>query len=1260
MKKRSIIFYIIVTIPFLIAIGFSTWAIIYEFNIIPNKVESSLQSYFGTEQSKTYTGSELFPDQLVAQDKIPDSKLSYQHSLKGKNNFFEGGPIDKGIYDLKIIVQNDDGVTSTEYTITFTVNPKKLIVNTIEMNYDSNNNKYSEVFSEDNKINTIKFYEENGVSYYLYKGAFQVSAMHNGYYYYGDVSEIKNYDIDSLCTPLNDDIIVGSSYLLNLKITDDNYLVKDYITNEYTLYPQVLFKYKTVYATIGDKSNVLCTIEDAIMNSNSKSDIKLVGIDTNDDSYVETCFSKILSTTSYEINNEKRLWLPYDSSNNEFNRVYENYSTGMYSTLMIPDGIILNFQADSKSKFIIGSVLTQAGSVVRHSVVINHGTINIGSSCTIGAYGYLKGNGLININSGGQIIDVFKIYDWPGADEALALKNGNAFPVKQWSVYNVSCKTRVYKGGTYNSVSYIVVASGLGKLEVEDVYIVGNSDTPNCLFKPSSSADTFDYIEKSAFIPNDNYLVSNQIESISNKVEVNGDYIDASVKVVAKYFLGDYTFQTSTSMAIPLNNYEIALSENSKLTLSAASYIFTSSSCNIHLKSNAKLSVNGDSFLALLNGSSLYLNDYGSELSGTGTFGGKIVSKAAQTVLSIKNYDKFTDDNNPAILKTGAKTFEAQECVSSGNIKVDGQYKTNQSFEDSFLYISEKYGDDYYYVGASEDEYNRYKIIYHTNGGDSLAEDEIPSFDSTYTITNDMLKTAYKKYYYLEDWYIDEACSDGNEFKSIVLSSENSELHVYAKWNLQEYNFNYIVVYQDPNSTDPVYLNTSDVLTNLNGSFTYETLLSGDIDITTTANYDNKTFFGWYLGTNDDNYLINKTFKLTHLDAILNKGHYEEIPLYGVFKDYKEYTLNFIDSKNELDFSPITNIKDGDKVDWYALEYINDSSMNYYCEGWYFNDTFVSNASDYVYFDEKVFSEFADENNVINIYGRFSEKNFELIYNNIHNYYQYDENKIALTDFNNDNNIETIWFLSSKATTDYYRAGTIFTNNSSKATLYGLDYRIVTTSDFNSDKLYTADTKNVFLSYQNLNTFFSSFSFVDMITINNGESTNSSKQYVKNIGFNNCGLVNIIIEGDLTNNFILPDGYLKTNKYNKPGSCGGSTDYYSYYYYGLFNNNVDLESVIIKYNVSLGNYAFSNCNKSFVIVGGENYNQSFYKPFDVANSTNQTTDPYPIANRTINYLRITDEQSNNKIIPFSVFAITCFMFLMFLSLILKKGDKNVS
>ena len=371
MKKSRILTFLLICIPLLVAIGFSSWIIIYEVVFSPTYQENVLSEIYGFSQTTVYNGEEQVPEPLNGE--TIDGTISYQYKLEKNSSYTNGKPINAGVYDVIITVEGND---AGQCQVKFTISPKKIKLSktSIAINYMDCDPWWSSLSS---KIKSeISFLDESNkaVSELVY-GDYYISGIQNGVYYYGD----SGYSISGLTTTTN---IAGSTYLCDVFLHDD--LVNNYL---FTGSNQITIKYKTVYV-----GSTLYTIEDAI--SQGSGTMTLLGSESG---YIETCFSKILSTNSYTIYNSRKLLLPYKSGSGDFLRTYENSLVGVYSALMIPKGITLSLQENSNSSIIVGSIIDQVGTVERHSVIMNNGTINVYKSCQLGAYGYVKGNGLINI-----------------------------------------------------------------------------------------------------------------------------------------------------------------------------------------------------------------------------------------------------------------------------------------------------------------------------------------------------------------------------------------------------------------------------------------------------------------------------------------------------------------------------------------------------------------------------------------------------------------------------------------------------------------------------------------------------------------------------------------------------------------------------------------------------------------------------------------------------------------------------------------------
>ena len=144
MKKKSILSLLFVIFPILVVVGMSTWIIIYEVTFSPTYVASSISEFFGVSQETIYNGEEQVPVQKMG-DPIPVENILYKYKLESEeeDQYISGKPIDAGIYDVIIEVQ-DVG----ECKVKFTIKPKEIKLleqQIVQMDYDSNLRTFNQI-----------------------------------------------------------------------------------------------------------------------------------------------------------------------------------------------------------------------------------------------------------------------------------------------------------------------------------------------------------------------------------------------------------------------------------------------------------------------------------------------------------------------------------------------------------------------------------------------------------------------------------------------------------------------------------------------------------------------------------------------------------------------------------------------------------------------------------------------------------------------------------------------------------------------------------------------------------------------------------------------------------------------------------------------------------------------------------------------------------------------------------------------------------
>lgn len=289
-------------------------------------------------------------------------------------------------------------------------------------------------------------------------------------------------------------IAAGSTYKID-KVTLDN---KNFNLTK----TEVYLKYKT--AKIG---KTCYTIEDALAQSGT---ITLCGDATSDSSYVMTAFSKLSlsagngdkfkdykSDYKYTLSGKKLIATFNDSTKEEDVNSSYKVAGNVFSALVISKGVTITLSSSASmiAAAEVGFDYSICTTLAKnHGVIMNNGNIVVNSGCSVTAYGYIKGNGLIQMNSGATALDALTIYDWPGGDAAADMYK-TVFPTNAYTVHNISCPTKVFSGAIYKARVYLNAVSGTIGLN-ETIVIIGTQNNKG-MFNADSDSSASDYILKS-------------------------------------------------------------------------------------------------------------------------------------------------------------------------------------------------------------------------------------------------------------------------------------------------------------------------------------------------------------------------------------------------------------------------------------------------------------------------------------------------------------------------------------------------------------------------------------------------------------------------------------------------------------------------------------------------------------------------------------------------------------------------------------------
>ena len=724
---------------------------------------------------------------------------------------------------------------------------------------------------------------------------------------------------------------------------------------------EVYLKYKT--AKVGDK---FYTIEDALAQSGT---IALCGDASNDSSYVITAFSKLSlsagngdkfkyykSDYKYTLSGKKLIASFNDSTKEE--DVNSNYDKAgnVFSALVISNGITITMS--SSASIIAAAEIGFSYSICttlakNHGVIMNNGNIVVNSGCSVTAYGYIKGNGLIQMNSGATALDALTIYDWPGGDAAKDMYK-TAFPTNAYTVHNISCPTKVFSGAIYKARVYLNAVGGTIGLN-EPIVIIGTQNNKG-MFNADSDSSASDYIFKSVITNqkdietakdiNSNIALSNQratgtVTTLNHRdnIEIYGKYSDAPTEISKTVLFITIALKTSTSIPLPVGFMDITVRNKSTLTLNSSDYL---------ILPGAKLTVDNGGTLTLGNnvdivalpysaapttGNRRYSQYYTTNTDGNGkkdgklivngtlsgsgySLGGNISTEVVGATLNVAN----ASGSYVTMRHTGKPYYD------SGTINAYGDIMTSQN-----SYAQRNLSAGTYYSTKIDSDYVWYKnsatITYHTNGGTLNGT----SGNTTQNITlpsggyiSSNLPKPTLPYYEFNGWYYDSALTQ--KATAIFASCD-----LYAKWTPIQYTIKYNFPY-----------NECGTLVNGSLSGTEVKTLATPQQQTITVDGTEYTFSGWYLNPDRTGNPI------TEVSAVNADGQ-NFINVYAFYRG-GTYTVNYEEDPEKLLYNNNLTAKKpesqtfdkGMAVSQSELKSLNsyndDTSFMFYFAGWYLSD----------------------------------------------------------------------------------------------------------------------------------------------------------------------------------------------------------------------------------------------------------------------------------------------------------------------------------
>ena len=739
-------------------------------------------------------------------------------------------------------------------------------------------------------------------------------------------------------------IAAGSTYKID-KVTLDN---KNFNLTK----TEVYLKYKT--AKVG---KTCYTIEDALAQSGT---ITLCGNATNDSSYVITAFSKLSlsagngdkfkdynSDYKYTLSGKKLIASFNDSTKEE--DVNSNYDKAgnVFSALVISKGVTITLS--SSASMIAAAEIGFSYSICttlakNHGVIMNNGNIVVNSGCSVTAYGYIKGNGLIQMNSGATALDALTIYDWPGGDAAADMYK-TVFPTNAYTVHNISCPTKVFSGAIYKARVYLNAVGGTIGLN-ETIVIIGTQNNKG-MFNADSDSSASDYILKSVITNqkdietakdiNSNIALSNQratgtVTTLNHRdnIEIYGKYSDAPTEISKTVLFITIALKTSTSIPLPVGFMDITVRNKSTLTLNSSDYL---------ILPGAKLTVDNGGKLTLGNNVDLVALPYASApttgnyrytrfytantdgngkkdgklivngtLSGSGySLGGNISTEQAGATLNIVNAS-----GSYVTMRGGSKPY-----YETGTVNAFGDIMTSQN-----SYAQRNLSTGTYYSKKVNGKFVWYSqtatITFKANGKThSTISRTVGANGYTISAADFPPTPPTKDYYTFDKWYIDEALTTEAVGQTIFISCA-----LYAGWTANTYAITYKYKYNGgeyENVDNSAYNKTT---------YTYE----DSFFLAPAFSKDGYKFYRWY----SDEACTEPITQISKMG--------KNITLYGEFIDagVEVYVVTYVNSNNEVDTPSAENVKSTEAANFKPADLgkitNDDTSKSKYFLGWYIDE----------------------------------------------------------------------------------------------------------------------------------------------------------------------------------------------------------------------------------------------------------------------------------------------------------------------------------
>ena len=387
--------------------------------------------------------------------------------------------------------------------------------------------------------------------------------------------------------------------------------------------------------------------------------------------------------------------------------------------------------------------------------------------------------------------------------------------------------------------------------------------------------------------------------------EIYGNYKDATLKITIRVIISiSLTTKKNDSIPCPMSYCDVIVKDGSHLNISSSDYAFLPGT-KIEIEKGATVDIGTNVHLSMMKMSDFtegYFYKYCVDktdakciVNGTlnvngGYIGGEISSTEEGATLNLGSASGVSTKLN-VYYATADPYYKSYTPNATGTID---SVANSTLTKDAYVSATT---DNTNYFWTKAENVKTFTLNFYDSDGTTLLKTlniSVVSAD-TYDVTGSEF-TPSRMHYKFAKWLN----MDGSEFSGATLDSETESINLKATWDEATYTILYNAGYGYDSLGNVNYLSEEDglVYDNKLESFTISSLVNngGVISITTTASYEGKLFYGWFVGLDNSMGVTIDSLTVEQLEYIVaNSGLGNSIPLYCSFSDTARYTITVID-----------------------------------------------------------------------------------------------------------------------------------------------------------------------------------------------------------------------------------------------------------------------------------------------------------------------------------------------------------------------------